>query len=84
MPKQPAFSGLRDAMKKKPTRRELFLAEMGAVVPWGRLLALIEPHYPKVGLKGGRPPLPLEVMLRGVFPAELVCAQRSDGGRDAV
>ena len=39
MPKQPAFSGLRDAMKKKPTRRELFLAEMGAVVPWGRLLA---------------------------------------------
>ena len=67
MPKQPAFSGLRDAMKKKPTRRELFLAEMGAVVPWGRLLALIEPHYPKVGLKGGRPPLPLEVMLRVCF-----------------
>ena len=39
MPKQPAFPGLRDAMKKKPTRRELFLAEMGAVVPWGPLLA---------------------------------------------
>ena len=30
MPKQPAFPGLRDAMKKKQTRRELFLAEMDA------------------------------------------------------
>ena len=61
MPKQPAFPGLRDAMKKKRTRRELFLAEMDAVVPWGRLLALIVPHYPKSGSKGGRPPLPLEI-----------------------
>jgi hypothetical protein len=49
MPKQPAFPGLRHAMKKKQTRRERFLAEMEAVVPWTRLLALIEPHYPKVG-----------------------------------
>ena len=61
MPKQPAFHGLRDAMKKKVTRREQFLAEMNAVVPWGLLLALIAPHYPKVGPKGGRPPLPLEI-----------------------
>ena len=61
MPKRPAFPGLRDAMKKKVTRRDLFLAEMDAVVPWGRLLALIERHYPKVGSKGGRPPLPLEI-----------------------
>ena len=61
MPKQPAFPGLRDAMKKKQTRRELFLAEMDAVVPWGRLLALIESHYPKAGPKGGRPPMQLEI-----------------------
>jgi len=33
LPKQPAFPGLREAMKKKQTRRELFLAEMDAVVP---------------------------------------------------
>ena len=58
MPKQPAFPGLRDAMKKKQTRRELFLTEMDAVVPWTRLLALIAPHYPKTGPKGGRPPMP--------------------------
>ena len=67
MPKQPAFPGLRDAMKKKQTRREMFLAEMDAVVPWGRLLALIAPHYPKAGPKGGRPPMPLETMLRVYF-----------------
>jgi len=37
MPKQPAFPGLRNAMKKKQTRRELFLAQMEVVVPWDRL-----------------------------------------------
>jgi IS5 family transposase len=31
------------------------------------LLALIEPHYPKVGAKSGRPPMPLETMLRIYF-----------------
>ena len=61
MPKQPAIPGLRDAMKKKVTRREQFLAEMDAVVPWMRLQSLIEPHYPKVVPKGGRP---LETLLR--------------------
>jgi IS5 family transposase len=67
MPKQPAFPSLRHAMKKKQTRREKFLAEMEAVVPWARLLALIEPHYPKVGPKGGRPPMAMETMLRIYF-----------------
>lgn len=50
--------------KGKKTRRELFLAEMEQVVPWQRLLALVEPHYPRVSPKGGRPPLPLERMFR--------------------
>ena len=60
MPKQPAFPGLRDAMEKKLMRRELFLAEMDSVVPWGRLVALIEPQYPKAGRKGWSPPMSLE------------------------
>ena len=67
MPKQPAIPGLRHAMKQKVTRREQFLAEMDSVVPWGRLLELIAPHYPKTGPKGGRPPMPLETMLRVYF-----------------
>ena len=64
MPKQPAIPSLRDAMKNKVTRRAQFLEEMDVVVPWARLQALIEPHYPKVGPKGGRPPMPLETKLR--------------------
>ena len=67
MPKQPAFPVLRDAMKKKQTRREVFLSEMEAVVHCGRLLGLITPHYPKAGPKGGRPPMPIETMLRVYF-----------------
>jgi transposase, IS5 family len=46
----------------KTTRRSAFLAEMDQVVPWKRLCALIAPHYPKAG--NGRPPIPLERMLR--------------------
>ena len=60
--KQTTFASIAWSAKGKITRRERFLAEMDAVVPWAKLLALIEPHYPKAG--GGRPPLPLELMLR--------------------
>lgn len=49
----------------KATRRAAFLAEIDEVVPWARLCALIEPHYPKAG--AGRPPIPLERMLRVHF-----------------
>lgn len=49
--------------KRKQTRREMFLSEMDKVVPWKALLALIEPHYPKLG-QPGRQPYPLETMLR--------------------
>jgi transposase, IS5 family len=50
--------------KGKKTKREQFLAEMDQVMPWARLCALIEPHYPKPSKAGGRPPIPLERMLR--------------------
>jgi len=64
MPKQMTFASLAHASQKKVTRREKFLAEMEAVVAWSRLLALIEPHCPKMGHEGHRPAMPLEVMLR--------------------
>lgn len=50
--------------KGKKTKRERFLAEMDQVLPWERLFALIEPHYPKGSPAGGRAPLPLERMFR--------------------
>ena len=52
----------------KTTRRAQFLSEMEQVVPWEKLCALIEPVYPKGGSsEGGRPPVPLERMLRIYF-----------------
>lgn len=51
----------------KTTRRGKFLAEMDQVVPWSELAAVIEPVYPKVSPAGGRPPVPLERMLRIYF-----------------
>jgi IS5 family transposase len=64
--KQTSFAGAEYASKKRKTRREVFLAEMDAVVPWSRLQALIEPHYPKSG-KVGRPPIGVPRMLRMYF-----------------
>ena len=61
---QLSFASLDFAAKKKRTKRDVFLAEMAAVVPWVELEALIEPHYPKMGPRGGRRPFPLAVMLR--------------------
>ena len=63
--KQQALSMTGYFDKGKKTRRERFLAEMDAVIPWSRLVRLIEPHYPKAGQ--GRQPLGLEKMLRIYF-----------------
>lgn len=65
MERQLSFSQSEYARKKKVTRRERFLGEMEQIVPWGRLVALIEPHYPRG--KRGRPPIGLERMLRIYF-----------------
>ena len=62
---QRTFASMAWSAKGKVTRRERFLAEMDAVIPWPRLLRLIEPHYPKAG--NGRQPLGLEKMLRIYF-----------------
>jgi transposase, IS5 family len=48
----------------KVTRRAQFLADMERVMPWDKLMGLIRPHYPTMGEQGGRPPIPLERMLR--------------------
>jgi IS5 family transposase len=62
--KQLGFSDYEQTTARKRTKRERFLTQMEAVVPWRALIALIEPCYPKTGSKGGRPPYPLETMLR--------------------
>jgi IS5 family transposase len=63
--KQTTFASVAWEKKGKITRRERFLAEMDAVIPWSRLLGVIEPHYPKAG--NGTQPKPMEQMLRIYF-----------------
>jgi hypothetical protein len=62
---QLSFASLDYQAKKKRAKRERFLAEMEAVAPWARLLALIAPHYPKSA--NGRRPYPLGTMLHIYF-----------------
>jgi IS5 family transposase len=59
-----AYGDYEQTTVRKRTKREKFLAEMVQVVPWQAVIDLIEPHFPKTGSKGGRPPYPLATMLR--------------------
>jgi IS5 family transposase len=63
--KQTTFASVAYDRKGKITRRERFLTEMDQVIPWGPILGLIEPHYPKAG--NGTQPMPMERMLRIYF-----------------
>jgi len=65
MQRQGSFAEAEYAGKKKQTRRDKFLAEMEQAVPWSRLVARLVPLYPKG--ERGRPPIPLERMLRVYF-----------------
>lgn len=73
---QRSFASAEYAMKKKRTKREVFLGEMDRVVPWTRLIALIEPLYPKSG-RVGRQPIGVPKMLR------MYCLQQWYGLADA-
>lgn len=52
---QRSFASAEYAMKKKCTPRERFLAKMERIVPRARLVAVIEPLYPKNGHVGHQP-----------------------------
>ncbi len=53
-----------DSLPKK-TRKEVFLEEMNAVVPWGDLVKLIQPHVRGAHeALGRRPPLDVATILR--------------------
>ena len=64
--RQMSFAQVEYAGKKKQTRRDKFLGQMEQVVPWKRLIAVIEPHYPKSGQRG-RPPIGIARILRMYF-----------------
>jgi IS5 family transposase len=51
----------------KTTRRAKFLTDMDRIIPWPQMTAAVETVYPKISEAGGRPPIPLERMLRIYF-----------------
>ena len=62
---QLSFASLDFAAKKKRTKRDVFLSEMAAVVPWGGARRGDRAALPQDRPAGrGRRPFPLGVMLR--------------------
>ena len=53
------------SLNVKKTRKAEFLQQMERLVSWAELVAVIAPYYPEG--KNGRPPFPLETMLRTHF-----------------
>ena len=62
--KQLGFADYEQTTAKKRTKKKKFLGKIAQVLLWQTLLDLIEPIYPKVSSKGGRPSYPLATMLR--------------------
>ena len=59
---QLTFAEAEYAIKKRKTRREIFLEKLEKLLPWKQLEAPIIKHYARGGV--GRPPYPLSIMLR--------------------
>lgn len=57
-------------LSTKRTRKREFLDEMRRVVPWLKLIALVEPHCAKG--KTGRPPFPVAKMLQMHFMQQII------------
>lgn len=60
-----SFSDFEFGAKRKQTQREMFLSEMDQVIPWARLVHMIDAVYSKG--KQGRRPYALETTLRNHF-----------------
>ncbi len=69
MADQLSFASLDFAAKRKRTKQDVFLSEMGQIIPWSTLEALIEPHYPVLGQQGGllRHLMTLDADVRGAI-----------------
>ncbi len=60
---QLGFSDWEHGPVRKQTRKEKFLCEMEAVLPFSALVKVMEPFCPQVEPQEGRPPYGLETML---------------------
>lgn len=79
---QTSFSELEYAAKKRQTRRDRFLADIEAITPWGSLVQVIAPHYPR-NHGAGRPVVGLERMLR-MYVAQQCFGLSDEAAEDAI
>jgi IS5 family transposase len=63
--KQQTLTGLRKY--GMTTRRAPFLGDMDRIIAWPEMTTVVQAVYPKISENGGRPPIPMERMLRVYF-----------------
>ena len=81
MEKQLSFSDMEKSGRKRVTRREKFLRQMDAIIPWEAWVELIRPYYPS-GHRG-RPSRGIEPMLR-MYLLQVWFNLSDEGTEDAV
>ena len=59
---QLSFVDVEYSMRRRPTKREIFLDKMDNIIPWADWVEMIKPYYPDG--KRGRKPIEIEIMLR--------------------
>jgi IS5 family transposase len=81
---QPSFTDVEYGRRRRVSRREQFLEQMTATIPWERWTALIEPHYyaDRPG-KTGRKAKPVATMLR-MYLLQIWFNLSDEGVEDAI
>lgn len=79
--RQTTFEDIEIASRRRTTRKEAFLSQMDAAIPWRELVELVRPHYYEG--RRGRKPIGIERMLRMYF-LQLWFNLSDEGVEDAV
>ena len=81
---QPSFTDVEYGNRRRMSRREQFLEQMDATIPWDRWVAVIEPfYYQQVPGKKGRKAKPVETMLR-MYLLQAWFSLSDEGVEDAI
>jgi IS5 family transposase len=81
---QPSFTDVEYGNRRRISRREQFLEQMDATIPWNRWVAVIEPfYYQQAPGKKGRKAKPVETMLR-MYLLQAWFSLSDEGVEDAI
>lgn len=81
---QPSFTDIEYGNRRRVSRREVFLEQMDATIPWSTWVAVIEPFYYRAEPgKRGRKPKALETMLR-MYLLQAWFSLSDEGVEDAI